>query len=380
MSNDAMAGGSKRSLVLLGALAALALNRDTRRALVSGTRQVWQDAGMTLEERVRPALTQAATQAQHRAQELAQEAALRGASTLETLREETPALAQSLLSSARETAGGLAHTAQERAVTLQGRAATLAHEAQEIGGVQSGHARRALGQARKSAEGTLDDVVKPALVQAQGAGLGLLTEVRDRVQDVLGEGADTVEGKRRQVDKTLARARRAAERELLSARREWQPRKLEKAVDRKVAGLHRELGRELKVLEKQARLARRDDRQGGMGGGLVTLALLGAGVVVLARVPAARQGILKAVEGVSPEAAESLHRTSRTIRNVVGSVWMEPLEEPKASPAATAAGQVGTSYGASPPQPTVKEESTDTPAKATASEGKPDAKGQTPSN
>ena len=378
MTNDAMAGVSKRSLVLLGGLAALALNRDTRRALVSGTRQIWQEAGTTLDDRVKPALAQAATQAQHLAQELTHEAALRGTSTLDTLREETPARAHLLLSTARGAAGELAHLAQERAVAVQERAATLRDGAQEVGSVQTEHARRALLSARKSAEGTLDDVVRPALAQAQGAGLGLLAEVRERVQDVLGEGTDAVEGKRRQAEKALARARKAAERELRSTRKEWKPEKLERAVGRKVASLQKELGRELKVLEKQARLARRDDRQGGLGGALIPLALLGAGVVVLARVPAARQGILRAVEGVSPDAAESLHRTSRTLRNIVGSVWMEPLEEPGASPAATAAGQVGTSYGSSPPQPTVKEESTDQPAKEVDS--KPSEPNQTPSN
>ncbi|PNY82614.1 hypothetical protein CVO96_15770 [Deinococcus koreensis] len=372
-----MAGVSKRSLVLLGGLAALALNKDTRWGLVSGTRQVWQGAGVALDERVRPALAQAATQAQ----ELAHEAAARGASTLDTLREETPARAQSLLSSARSAAGELAQSAQERAATLRG-------EAQEIGGAQSEHARRALIGARKSAGETLDEVVKPALVQAQGAGLGLLAEVKDRVQDVLGESADTLEGRRRQAEKLLGRARRSAERELRSARKEWQPRKLEKAIDRKVAGLQKDLGRELKLLEKQARLARRDDRRGGrggLGGGLLTVALLGGGAVVLARVPAARQGILSAVGGVSPEAAETLRRAGRNIRNIVGSVWMERLEEPKASPAATAAGQTGSSYGASPPQATPKGESNgskeDSP-KNTANDagGKPGGQNQTPIN
>lgn len=370
MTNDAMAGVSKRSLVLLGGLAALALNKDTRRALVSSTRQVWQGAGTTLDERVRPALALAATQAQ----ELAHEAAVRGASTLEGLREETPARAHSLLSSARTVAAELAHSAQERAATLR-------EEAQDLGGVQSEHARRALSSARKTAGDTLDDVVKPALAQAQGAGLGLLAEVKDRVQDVLGEGADTLEGRRRQAEKLLNRARRSAERDLRAARKDWHPQKLEKAIDRKVAALQKDLGRELKGLEKQARRARRDDRRGGLNGGLLTIALLGGGAVVLARIPAARQGILSAVGSVSPEAAETLHRAGRNVRNIVGSVWMERLEEPQASPAATAAGQVGTSYGSSPPQPTAKDESAPKgEATGTGAEAKPEGQNRTSSN
>jgi hypothetical protein len=73
--------------------------------------------------------------------------------------------------------------------------------------------------------------------------------------------------------------------------------------------------------------------------------------VVLARVPVARQGILNAVGSVSPEAAAALHQAGRNVRNIVGSVWLDRLEEPKAPPAATASGQLGTAAASSPEQP-----------------------------
>lgn len=340
MTNDATGGVSKRSLVLLGGLAALALSRDTRRALVDATAQAWHGAGSTLDDRVKPALAQAATHAQ----ELATEATRRGAAGLETLREEAPVRAHALLDTARDTAGTLAHAAQDSASGLLGTAGAATQQTRR-------HAGKALESARKTAAGTLDDVVKPALSQAQGAGLGLLTGVQERVHEVLGEGADTLESRRRQAEKTVARARRDAEKSLRSARREWNPQKLERAVDRKVAGLQKELGRELKLLEKQARRARRDDHSTGPGGALTAALLLGTGVVVLARVPVARQGILTAVGRVSPEAAEALHQAGRNVRNLVGSVWLERLEEPGAPPAAAASAQVGTAAASAPAQP-----------------------------
>ena len=347
MTNDATGGVSKRSLLLLGGLAALALNRDTRRALVGNTIQAWQDATSTLNDQVKPALAQAASQAQ----DLAAEAARRSAAGLDTLREEAPARAHSLLDTARETASVLAHSAAQ---TAQGSASSLLDTAQTASQQGSKQARKALKSARKSAASTLDDVVKPALAQAQDTGLGLFAGVQELVHDALSEGTDTVSSKRRQLEKTVARARRDAEKELRAARKEWKPKKLQKAVDRRVADVQKTLTRELAVLEKQARRARKDDRGARPGAALTAAVLLGTGAVVLARV-VARQGILNAVGGVSPEAADALHQAGRNVRNIVGSVWMERLEEPKAPPAAAAASQVGTAAASAPDQPTHKD-------------------------
>lgn len=337
MTKSDVGGVSKRSLLLLGGLAALALNRDARRALVSGSQNLWQGAQGTLDDRVRPALSQAATQAQ----QLAQEAARRGVSTLESVREDGVPRAQSLLGEALSAASGFASTA---ASTAQERAAHLRDEAQSLSAEQSKKARKALKAARKNASKTLDGRVKPALVQAQEAGLGLFSEVQDRVQDVIGEGADTVDGKRRQMERRLTRARRDAERELAAAGKKWNGKKLEKAVARKVKPLHKTLTRELKVLEKQAKLARRSDKRGSaLGGGLTTLVVVGAGTAVLARTPALRQNIMNAVDTVSPEAASALHGVGRRIRGVVGDVWVERKVDAPGERSSTATGYVSPS-------------------------------------
>lgn len=347
MTNDTTGGVSKRSLLLLGGLAALALNRDTRRALVGGTRNVLSGAGTALQDQVRPALAYAAEQAQ----ELAQEAAKRSAATLDTLREEAPARAQTLLSGALSTASDLAHTAQERAISLrddaqplveeqskkarkalkaaQKRALALRDDAQPLLAEQSKKARKALKAAQKGAGRVVDDRVMPALSQAQETGLDWLTGAQDRVQDVFGEGLDTVEGKKLQMERHLSRARRSAEKELRAARKNWKGKKLDKAIARKVAPLQKELGRELKVLQQQARRARRDDRRagGGLGSSLTTLAVVGGSAAVLARNPGIRQNIIDAIDTVSPEAAQALHRVGRSIRSVVGDLWIERLAD-----------------------------------------------------
>lgn len=347
MTNDTTGGVSKRSLLLLGGLAALALNRDTRRALVGGTRNVLSGAGTALQDQVRPALAYAAEQAQ----ELAQEAAKRSAATLDTLREEAPVRAQTLLSGALSTASDLAHTAQERAMSLrddaqplveeqskkarkalkaaQQRALALRDDAQPLIAEQSKKARKALKAAQKGAGKVVDDRVMPALSQAQETGLDWLTEAQDRVQDVFGEGLDTVEGKKLQMERHLSRARRSAEKELRAARKNWKGKKLDRAIARKVAPLQKELGRELKVLQQQARRARRDDRRagGGLGSSLTTLAVVGGSAAVLARNPGIRQNIIDAIDTVSPEAAQALHRVGRSIRSVVGDLWIERLAD-----------------------------------------------------
>lgn len=337
MTSDTTGGVSKRSLLMLGGLAALALNKDTRRALVTGSRDVWSGAQHTLQDTVKPTLAHSLAQAQERSQELALEAARRGQSAASLIREEGVPRATSLLSSVLDevaavagglagTAGELAGTAQERAGTLAG---TLADTTQTVTRQGRQQAGRLLSAAQHSAGDTLSD--------ARGAGKELLATVQDRVGSTLHEVADGAQTRQRRMERTLKQARRDAERELRAGQRTLNPAKLQKAIDRKVAPLQKELARELKVLEKQARQARRDDRSGGSAGALVTLALVGTGAVVLARVPAARQGILSAVEGVNPEAAQALRQAGRNARNLIGSAWLERIEEHQATPAPGAA-------------------------------------------
>lgn len=333
MTSDTTGGVSKRSLLMLGGLAALALNKDTRRALVTGSRDVWSGAQHTLQDTVKPTLAHSLAQAQERSQELALEAARRGQSAASLIREEGVPRATSLLSSVLDevaaVAGGLAGTAGELAGSAQERAGTLADTTQTVTRQGRQQAGRLLSAAQHSVGDTLAD--------ARGAGKELLATVQDRVGSTLHEVADGAQTRQRRMERTLKQARRDAERELRAGRRTLNPAKLQKAIDRKVAPLQKELARELKVLEKQARQARRDDRSGGSAGALVTLALIGTGAVVLARVPAARQGILSAVEGVNPEAAQALRQAGRNARNLIGSAWLERIEEHQATPAPGAA-------------------------------------------
>lgn len=355
MTSDTTGGVSKRSLLMLGGLAALALNKDTRRALVTGSRDVWSGAQHTLQDTVKPTLAHSLAQAQERSQELALEAARRGQSAAHLIREEGVPRASSLLSSVLDevvavagglagTAGELAGSAQERAGTLAG---SLADTTQTVTKQGRQQASRLLSAAQHGAGDTLAD--------ARGAGKELLATVHDRVGSTLHEVADGAQTRQRRMERTLKQARRDAERELRAGRSTMNPAKLQKAVDRRVAPLQKELARELKVLEKQSRQARRDDRSGGSAGTLTALALIGTGAVVLARVPAARQGILSAVEGVNPEAAQALRQAGRNARNLIGSAWLERIEENKATPAPGAAKSTqaattgGSAYGAVAP-------------------------------
>ncbi|NTX99482.1 alginate biosynthesis protein AlgP [Deinococcus sp. JMULE3] len=345
MNNTESTGGvSKRSLVLLGALAGLMTNRDTRRALVDGTRTAWSGTQHTLSDNVRPALLSAASQAAQLAQDTARSGAHTLSSTASTLKDEAAPRASALLESVLHAASELAGQAQEAAARAAAagseQARTLGHEAGRVAAdagqtvqvqAQRGlkNAAKATRPARRAAALTLSD--------ASGAATELLANVQDTVSSTLHEAVDGAEARRRRVERTLRQARRDAERDLRSGKRKLSSGQLERAVSRKLAPLEKQLGRELKVIEKQVRRARKDDRSSGGGSAVATLVLLGTGAVVLARVPAARQAILSAVEKVSPEAAQGLHDAGRNARNLIGSMWLDRIEEPQATPAPGAA-------------------------------------------
>ena len=118
------AGVSKRSLLLLGGFAALALNPEARRRLVGGTRGLIDTAGHTLEDTVKPVLATAAEQAG----QVAHTAVQKGAEALETLRDEGPGRAQALLGTVQEAAGTAAGVAATKAADLTQSARQAAHE------------------------------------------------------------------------------------------------------------------------------------------------------------------------------------------------------------------------------------------------------------
>lgn len=333
MNNDTNTGNS-RSLLLLGALAALATNRDVRTRLVGGTRSALEGAHHVLDETVRPALGTAASQAQ----ELAQQAAHRGAGALDTLREEAPGRAQTLLHTALDAATHLAGTVQERATQL-------AEGADEATSERREQAKGALKEAGKDLGHTLQG--------ARESGLGLLAGVQDSVQKALHDNSDEIAAGRRRAEKRLDKARRDAERELRRSGKTWKAAQLDREVNKRLAPLHKDIKRELAQLDKQAtKRYRAESRRGGLGSTLSTLVLVGTGAVVLARVPAVRTSILRAVEGINPDAAQSLRRASRTARDLIGSAWLESIEQPQQTPAPgtaakTQAGTTGGTWGAS---------------------------------
>lgn len=323
-------GVSGTGLLLLGGLLALALNQNARRSLVGGTRTLLDSAQETLDDTVKPALASVAHQTQH----AAQVAAHRGAATLETLREEVPSRTHALLENAQEAAGSVVGKVADKAADLTREVRGAVRETQEMAEDRRREAQKALKQVQRQA--------KHDLGKARQAGSKLEAKLQDRLAH-----------QRHELEEKLARARRHAEKELRRSRRHWNPDKLERAVEKQVASLKKQTERELARLDRQTqmRLKRAQSEPEAGRGGLVTLLLLGAGAVVLARVPAARQAVLNAVGKVSPEAANWLHRVGCSARNLVGSMWLERMEEP-APPApapakGTQAGTAGATWGAS---------------------------------
>ena len=205
-------------------------------------------------------------------------------------------------------------------------------------------------------------------------------------QSKLGEVLDDVQGR---VQDTAAQVRKdggkVVARKVQQGRR--QGLKMQKELSRELsvrgAKLEKVAGKKLKAANKQmAKYERRLQRRQSRGGGgfLVTLALLVTGGVVLARVPAVRQAILKAVGAFSPEAAESLHRAGTNVRNIVGTIWMERIEPENATQApapktsqATGSAAYATVEPGSPAQAAVPAKPADPKAEAGKTDEKPDA-------
>lgn len=341
-----------RKLVALGGLAALALNPEVRRSLVGGTRSGWAGARHTVKDTVVPALagaahqvTEVASSAAQHTQQVAHEATRLGgaalSSTLSTLREEAPGRAEELRRRAATAATELAGAAQDRAATLTqeaqkatAHAAKMAEQRRKQAQKQARRQARHLGRrAQQDKSGALH-----ALADVKDAGLGLAGNVAGSVAHNLHSLLETagreLDRDRRDAYRVLAAARRDAERDLRRRRKNWDPAKLERMVQKRVAPVQKRVDREFARLDRQVarqkKQARAQDQGGGLGG-LTTLALLGTGAVVLARVPAARRGLISAVEAVSPESAQTLHRLSRQARNLIGEFWLEDLEAPGGS-------------------------------------------------
>ena len=356
MTNQMNGGVSTRSLVLLGAFAALALNKDLRRNLVLGTRSAIDNAQSTLDDTVLPALSSAAQQAQHAAAVAAEQAG----HTWETLRDEAPERAHTLFGTAQEAVGTLAATAADRAAQLRKEAEQTAKQARKDYKKQYAPKLNAWQEDLKDMAEERRHQAEKAVKQAKRKGMVALADLGEKASSLREDAVSTLEDNRRDAERALARARRDAEKELRRTRKNWNKKKLERAVEKRMAPVYKQVQSELDRLEKQAgRKTRRlqaelkpERRSSGLGGVGTGVLLLGAGAVVLARVPEARRGLLSAVESVSPDAAKKLHNFSRQARNLVGDMWLESMEtaEPPATGAAkgTQAATTGSSAYATP--------------------------------
>ncbi|WP_216329631.1 hypothetical protein [Deinococcus aestuarii] len=374
--------GTGRRMLLLGGLSALALNEGARRKLAEGTRdllgQAQEAVGDTVDS-VKPTLAQAAAEAGH----AAHQATRKTARTVDTLRDKAPAHAESVLDRAGDAVEAAAGTVTAVAGAGAAKAAAVAHDvhrgvkrgvealgetvedlAEDAGRALQGTGRQVRREVRaKQAQGARA-AGKAARVAAarrrQGEHLlkGAAAQVRQEahahnVQGARDAGAAVVSAETalRHAEQALRAARVDAGKELRAMQRAWNTDEIEREVRRQVGSLSGGTRKELARLSKQKGRVAKSEARGGGSGGLVGLLLLGTGAVVLARVPAARQAILGAVGRVSPEAAENLHRASRRAREIVGTMWIEHIEEPAPAPAAaggTQAGTTGATWGGSP--------------------------------
>ena len=352
MTNEATGGVSKRSLVLLGAFAALALNRDVRRGLVQGTRDAVQNAQGTLDDTVKPALSTAAQQTGQTFGHL-----LEGAShTIDTLREEAPGRAQSLLGTAQEVAGTVAATAAARAAQARKDAEKAAKRARKEYGPRlsalsddllssAENARKEAGKTARQVQKQVQKEYGPrlnalgedlrdladdrrhdaerAMKNARKSSRGLIGQLGQKASTLLDDVQSDLQDERDDIQYRVNRARRKAEKELRRSGKKWNAKKLQKAVDRQVSPLQKEASKQLALLDKQARKYRHEPRRAGMSGSAGTLLVLGGGAIALARLPQARQAIMDAVSSVSPETADTLHGAGQKIRGVVGDFWIE---------------------------------------------------------
>ncbi|WP_407539890.1 hypothetical protein Q0M94_00360 [Deinococcus radiomollis] len=352
-------GMSKRSLLLLGGLTAAVTNPTSRRKLLDAVSSASGSVQALYQETVKPLAQQAQQQLQEGVlevsaltQELAQMAAERGSELAQVAAERGSVLVQV----ASERGSELAHAAAERgaeyaqvaaergsdiAQVAAKRGSELTQVATERGSdlaqVAAKRGSELASQAAEAAAGVA------ALAAARGGQQvqGLLSSAQGTLQDVRTDGGRVVGQKVRQGRKQALKLQKELSHEV-SVR----SRGLEKLSGKKLKRAEKELAelkkRSLKVQKNVRKNATQTLRGVGgepaqsgspMTGVLIATGLLVGGGVLLARVPAVRHSILKAVGSVSPEAAEALHAAGTSVRDIVGSVWLERIEPETATAA-----------------------------------------------
>lgn len=330
-------GFSKRSLLLLGGLTAVATNPTARQKLLGAVHTASDTAQSAYQDTVKPLAQQAQKQLQvgvsdvsARAQELAQVAAERGSE---------------LAQIAAERGSELAHVAAERG-------GDLASKLTEQGsGVAAGVAALAAEHGGKLAA-NLGDSVSDLREKGGKQAQALFSTAQDKLGDVQEQVQGTASQARKDGGKVVKQQVRQGHKQAMKLQKELahevnvRSGKLEKLSGKKRKQAEKELA-ELKKRSAQAQKAvqknagqtlRRvksepEPRGSAMTTVLVSTGLLIGGGVLLARVPAVRHAILRAVGTVSPEAAEALHAAGTNVRDIVGSVWLERIEPETAAQA-----------------------------------------------
>lgn len=349
MKNEAMGGPSKRSLVLLGAFAALAMNPYLRRRMLTEVHKTWDQAQQVLDNTIWPNLQQASEQAGRTMQQMGE--------NWEQLRHQTPERAQALfdqtLEHAQDAATQVADVAGQKAHSWQ-------QEAQEsVRGVQDNLAEKRKAYADRYGDrvsALAEDVRETAEEQQQEAqqavqyakvsGVALFSDLLNKANTFLGRTEGNLDHQYKQAEYHLLRTQRQLERDMRRQKPHWNAEKLEKVVQKKLVPFQKKAHQHLAHLEKQALKDGFLDRQNlryyepastGLNLGASVAVVLGVGVIVLARVPAARQGLLNVVRMINPVAAEQLHSASKQARDLLGEYWLqsesvsESADEPESS-------------------------------------------------
>ncbi len=348
-------GMSKRSLLLLGGLTAAVTNPAARQRLLDAVNSAAESAQAAYQDTVKPLAHQAQAQLQAgvqevsaRTQELAHVAAERGTEFAQIAAERGTELTQVAAKRGAELAQVAAERGGELAQVAAKRGSELASQGTEVAaGVAAGVTSLAAERGGRVALS-----VREGVSELQGAGGRQVQGLFGSAQDTLKEAQHTLDDVRKGGGKVVAKKVRQGRRQAMRLQKELgrevsvRGRELEKLSGRKLRQAEKELAELKKRGAKVQRVVQKTAVQGirrvrgepepkgsALSAVLVTTGLLVAGGVLLARVPAVRHSILKAVGSVSPEAADALHRAGTSVRDLVGSVWLERIEPETATPA-----------------------------------------------
>ncbi|TSA87344.1 hypothetical protein FNU79_05540 [Deinococcus detaillensis] len=318
---------------------------------------------------------------------------------LADVREQAAVRGQQLFDSTSDLRGDIAHRAAEAAAAAAKTASTVQSSVQDrFSDVQQEAAKRRdalldsasdvqdtlshkLGGAAETAHATAQKVAQrtqKAAVNTQKDAkktwLGLLDTAQDEVQDVRGAAQKKLKGVQKDVRKKAKKqikqqgkkVTKQAAKTAEQGRRAWlsfaddaqdtvhnkvQSAKADalKAAEAQFKDLKKGGGKQLKKYEKHIQLlnkelAKTTDKQLKKAGlkkrrrssAVMPVLFLVGGGVALARIPAARQGILNAVGAVSPGAEDWLRGAGRSVRNLIGTAWLERMEDVNHAPAAAA--------------------------------------------